>query len=163
MMPSFSSILLSGLMAAPILASISSPNYLPFALEKRDCGFSYCDCQRVQCFLDFCFDDHVDPWILVDSALNQYYGVDCGQFDNWERNDPPEWCNNGLRKGKGLFYINRKFGSLGKSFTVDYKNENAKDPNRGTVKASCYPVQDVQCNCHSRYNAEKHDCSNTCG
>ncbi|EQB54933.1 hypothetical protein CGLO_05184 [Colletotrichum gloeosporioides Cg-14] len=157
------SVLLAGLLASPSLASISSPNYLPFALEKRDCGFSYCDCQRVQCFLDFCFDDHVDPWVLVDSALNQYYGVDCGQFDHWQRNEPAEYCNNGLRKGNGLFYINRKFGSLGKSFTVDYKNENANDPSRGSVAARCYPVQDVQCKCHSRYNAEKHDCSNTCG
>lgn len=67
-MPSLISVVLASLMASPILAAISSPNYVPFELEKRDCGFSYCDCQRVQCRLDFCFDDHVDPWILVDSA-----------------------------------------------------------------------------------------------
>ncbi|KXH69266.1 hypothetical protein CSAL01_01744 [Colletotrichum salicis] len=161
-MPSLLSMVLASLMASPILAAISSPNYVPFELEKRDCGFSYCDCQRVQCRLDFCFDDHVDPWILVDSAMNGYYGVDCGQFDNWARNEPAEYCNNGLRKGNALFYINRKFGSLGKPFTVDYKNTNAADPHRGSVSGSCYPVQNVQCKCHSRYNAEKHDCSNSC-
>lgn len=67
-MPSLLSLVLTSVMTYSVLASISSPNYLPFELEKRDCGFSYCDCQRVQCFLDFCFDDHVDPWVLVDSA-----------------------------------------------------------------------------------------------
>ncbi|KAK1474281.1 hypothetical protein CTAM01_15946 [Colletotrichum tamarilloi] len=161
-MPSVFLVVLTGLLASPILASVSSSNYLPFELEKRDCGFSYCDCQRVQCFLDFCFDDHVDPWVLVDSAMNGYYGVDCGQFEYWKRNEPAEYCNNGLRKGNALFYINRKFGSLGKSFTVNYKNTDPKNPNRGSVSGSCRPVQDVQCNCHSRYNAEKHDCSRSC-
>ncbi|GKT44011.1 uncharacterized protein ColSpa_04192 [Colletotrichum spaethianum] len=155
--------ILTGLfMAKPILASISSPLYLPFELEKRDCGFSYCDCQRVQCQLDFCFDDHVDPWVLVDSALNRYYGVDCGQWDSWQRNDPAQWCNNGLRQGNGIFYINRKFGSLGKAFSVSYKNENVTDPNRGSVSGTCRPVQNVQCKCHSVYNATAHDCSVPC-
>ncbi|GKT66942.1 hypothetical protein ColTof3_14281 [Colletotrichum tofieldiae] len=159
----FLSIFLTGLlMAVPILALVPSLNYLPFELEKRDCGFSHCDCQRVQCVLDFCFDDHVDPWVLVDSAMNQYYGVDCGQWDNWKQNDPAEFCNNGLRRGNGVFYINRKFGSLGPAFDVSYKNDKASDPNRGSVSGSCRPVQDVQCNCHSRYNPEKHDCSSSC-
>ncbi|KAH0427978.1 hypothetical protein CcaCcLH18_09337 [Colletotrichum camelliae] len=106
------SILLVGIIVSPVWAIIPSPNYLPFELDKRDCYFTDCNCQRVRCALDFCFDDHLDPWVLVDTALGQYYGMDCGQFDSWQRNEPAEWCNNGLRKGNGVFYINRKWNSM---------------------------------------------------
>ncbi|OHF04006.1 hypothetical protein CORC01_00868 [Colletotrichum orchidophilum] len=162
-MPSIFSLVLASLMVSPILSSISSPAYLPFELEKRDgCGDSYCNCHRAQCILDFCFDDHVDPWILVDSAMYKYYGVDCGQFDWWARYDPAQWCNNGLRKARALFYINRRFGSTGDTFNIKYSNDNATDPHRGSVSGTCHPVGSVKCDCHSKYNSTLHDCSSTC-
>ncbi|KAK2739748.1 hypothetical protein CKAH01_18647 [Colletotrichum kahawae] len=48
------------------------------------------------------------------------------------------------------------------SLLSSYKNGKADDPSRGSVSANCQPVQNVQCKCHSRYNFEKHDCSNIC-
>ncbi|CCF44888.1 hypothetical protein CH063_03471 [Colletotrichum higginsianum] len=119
-------------------------------------------CVRVQCELEFCFNDHVDPWVLVDRALNKHYGVDCGQWDNWQRYEPAEYCNDGLRKGYGTFHINRMPESFRQYFKVSFENGDENDPSRGSVSGYCRPVQKVKCVCHSKYNPEKKDCSAAC-
>jgi hypothetical protein len=131
------------------------------SLKPRDCGFSHCDCKQFSCFLTFCFDDHVNPWILIDNAMSPNYGDDCGSLENWDRVNPAEWCDNGLRKATGQFAIWRKWPSLSPDFTVNYKN-TTDVPNQGTVSGTCNGVQKVECKCHGKYDKDKHDCSKAC-
>lgn len=128
------------------------------SLQPRNCFFTYCDCKQFSCSLTFCFDDHVNPWVLIDNVMSPNYGDDCGSLENWDRVNPAEWCDNGLRKATGQFAIWRKYGSKSPDFTVNYKN-TTDSPNRGSVSATCRGVQTVDCSGHGQYNKTKHDCS----
>ncbi|TQN63697.1 hypothetical protein CSHISOI_11716 [Colletotrichum shisoi] len=77
---------------------------------------------------------NADPgsWRLINpyTPVNEYYGVDCGQWDYWRRNEPAECRNDGLRKGRGVFHLNRAPRSIRDTFAVSFENGDENDLSR---------------------------------
>ncbi|TKW51068.1 hypothetical protein CTA1_9469 [Colletotrichum tanaceti] len=153
------------LAASPILASVSSPNYPLFELRKRIWPMPYYFCRQMVCDLEFCYNDDHDPWELVNTAMSSYYGADCGQFKNWEPLEPAERCDNGQRRGRATFQINRRIVAIGTKFDVSHNrtaDEDVSPAGRGFVFGTCRTGKGVKCECNKWYNPEKRDCSAPC-